>query len=241
MLMMSEVIKISTLDVVPDEKSVMLLQGIPLSNKPPENAQELFAAAKDVYRECVQPAGIMKEIQHEEFQDVYKGQSLNAEHSPVPKIAAKANGLALFAVTLGQVVHDKINELFEAKELALGSMLDSAASAGAEKAADMVEIKFLESLRTRSMVGKGTVVMRYSPGYCGWHVSGQRKLFEYLKPEQIGIKLRDSFLMEPLKSVSGVMIAGTIDIHFIHDDYSFCGECETHSCQDRIKMLMGRT
>jgi len=119
-------------------------------------------------------------------------------------------------------------------------MLDSVASAGVEKAADIVETKFLESLMTKGTVDKETVVMRYSPGYCGWHVSGQRKLFEYLKPSRIGIVLRDSFLMEPLKSVSGVLIAGKKEIHIFEDNYPFCSECETHSCQERIRALLDR-
>ena len=238
---MGEVVEISIRGVMPGEKSVMLLQGIPLSKKPPENAKELFLVARDIYRECVHPAGIMKDISQEEFQDVYNGQSLNAENTPVPKIAMRADGLALFAVTLGQTVHDKINELFESKELALGSMLDAVASAGAEKAADIGETRFLQSLMTRGVVDKEAVVMRYSPGYCGWHVSGQRRLFEYLKPERVGITLRDSFLMEPLKSVSGVFIAGKKEIHVIEDSYPFCKECETHSCQERIEALLEGT
>ena len=238
---MSELIEISTRDVMPAEKSVMLLQGIPSSRRTSENVKQLFLLARSMLGKFVQPVGIMKDIPQKTFHDVYKGQSFNAENTPVPEIARHADGLALFAVTLGRGVHDKINELFESKELALASMLDSFASAGVEKAADIVETRFLESLTARGIVGKGTVVMRYSPGYCGWHVSGQGKLFEYLKPSRIGITLRDSFLMEPLKSVSGVLIAGRKEIHVFEDNYPFCNECETHSCQERIQVLLGKT
>jgi hypothetical protein len=76
--------------------------------------------------------------------------------------------------------------------------------------------------------------LRYSPGYCGWHISGQRKLFDFLKPETIGISLRESHLMEPLKSVSGVVIVGPAGIHAFQDEYPFCERCKTHGCRERI-------
>jgi len=239
--MKSKIIRISVRDVIPDEKDVMMLQGIPSNKKPSKNAKQLFLTAKDIFRKCVHPAGITKDISLQDFQNIYKGESLNENGTPVPEIAKKADGLALFAVTLGQAVHDKISELFESKELALGSMLDSVASAAAEKAADALETGFLRSLITKGMVDKKAVIMRYSPGYCGWHVSGQRKLFDYLQPDRIGIMLRDSFLMEPLKSVSGVLIAGKKEIHIIEDSYPFCSECKTHSCRERIEALLDRT
>ena len=234
---MDEIIEISTSDVVPDEQSVMQLQGIPASREPPENARQLFRAALVIYQDCAHPAGILKQILEREFMEIYKGESLNEQNTPVPGIAARARALALFAVTLGHAVHDRISGLFGGKELALGSMLDSCASIGAEKAADLVEVCFVNSLIGKGLVNEECVAMRYSPGYCGWHVSGQKKLFDYLKPERIGMKLRESYLMEPLKSVSGVIIAGKREIHIIEDNYPFCSECETHSCQERMKML----
>ena len=44
-------------------------------------------------------------------------------------------------------------------------------------------------------------------------MSGQRALFACLQPEAIGVTLNASCLMDPLKSVSGVLAAGPADIH----------------------------
>jgi hypothetical protein len=44
--------------------------------------------------------------------------------------------------------------------------------------------------------------------------------------------------MTPLKSISGVLITGKKEIHVIEDDYPFCSQCKTHSCQQRIKALL---
>ena len=76
-----------------------------------------------------------------------------------------------------------------------------------------------------------SAVLAYSPGHRGWHVSGQRALFAALSPEEIGITLNSSCLMQPLKSVSGVLVAGHPDVHDFDDDFPFCSECSTRDCR----------
>jgi hypothetical protein len=116
-------------------------------------------------------------------------------------------------------------------------MLDSAASAAADRLAGLAEDRFEHRLCERGCVTEATGVLRYSPGYCGWDISGQRKLFAFLHPDRIGLTLRDSFLMEPLKSVSGLIIAGPRNIHDRPDTYPFCDRCETHGCRKRFRAL----
>jgi hypothetical protein len=82
--------------------------------------------------------------------------------------------------------------------------------------------------------GQGSTLLRYSPGYCGWDITGQRALFAALHPEEIGIRLNESCLMEPVKSISGVMVAGPAEIHEFNNDYPFCSECRTKDCRRRI-------
>jgi hypothetical protein len=43
--------------------------------------------------------------------------------------------------------------------------------------------------------------------------------------------------MTPLKSVSGVLVAGDKEIHRFKPKYPFCKVCQTHSCLQRMKML----
>ncbi|MCP4153380.1 MAG: hypothetical protein GY757_36975 [bacterium] len=81
-------------------------------------------------------------------------------------------------------------------------------------------------------------VLNYSPGYCGWHISGKGKLFEKLKPGSIGIRLNESYLMSPLKSISGVLTAGEQAIHRFDNNYPFCKQCRTYSCRERLKKTL---
>lgn len=234
---MKEIVEISVNDVKPDREDVLKTQGIPLVNEPPEKVQKLFKRAMDLFLEFAQPIGIISDISIPEFEAVYYGEGLNEKTTPLEKIFKKAGSLALFALTIGEKVSQRIDELFEVNEFALGSMLDSVASDGTERAADIVENRFSELLSKNDEITPSTGILRYSPGYCGWHMSGQKKLFEFLHPENIGVTLLDSYLMKPLKSISGVMVVGDREIHNFEDSYPFCYQCLTHSCRNRIKEL----
>ena len=83
----------------------------------------------------------------------------------------------------------------------------------------------------------GGAVLSYSPGYCGWHISAQQKLFQYLRPGDIDISLNDSYLMTPLKSVSGVLVAGRKEIHYFDNSYPFCQDCKVESCLERMERV----
>ncbi len=48
----------------------------------------------------------------------------------------------------------------------------------------------------------------YSPGYCGWNICEQEKLFAFFPGQPCGISLSASFLMSPVKSISGFIGLG---------------------------------
>lgn len=73
---------------------------------------------------------------------------------------------------------------------------------------------------------------RFSPGYCGWHVSQQPRLFSLFEEKTpCGIELTDSCLMLPVKSVSGVIGVGP-DVRYL--PYT-CGICDMKMCYKRRK------
>ena len=65
-------------------------------------------------------------------------------------------------------------------------------------------------------------MLRYSPGYCGWHITGQKMLHENLQSRDIGITLTEAFSMKPMKSMSGVIISFKPSIHDFNNNYPFC-------------------
>jgi hypothetical protein len=231
---MKKIIEIPTSDLRINIPDVLQIQGIPSSKEPSQKVVALFSNAKEIFCKHVRPIGIISNISKSEFETVYYGEALNENETPLDTIFRKADHLALFALTVGEEVSRKITTLFEIREFALASMLDAIASIGVEKAADRIEANFFHLIIQKGKPSPASAIVRYSPGYCGWHVSGQKKLFAFLHPEEIGITLLDSYLMKPLKSVSGVVVAGNREIHCFKDTYPFCEQCTSRSCRSRM-------
>ncbi len=228
---MNKIISFKIKDIQPEKDIVFKEFGIPKIDFVSEKIQRLYSEAIKIFREKLKPLAIYSEISKEEFEIILKGEGNNSAETPVEQIFPKADNLSLFALTMGKEVSEKIETLFKENDFALGSMLDNIASLAADNAVKKLEILNTEKHR---MHRKEILTLAYSPGYCGWDISGQKKLFGFLHPEKIGITLNDSFLMIPLKSVSGVLIAGKKSIHKFKNNFSFCSLCKTKSCLERM-------
>ncbi len=237
---MNETTTFSAESVLPDKHTVFANQGIPTQTRAREETESLYSSALSLLPRLVSPQGIIAPISKTDFAEVYQGEGRNEPSTPVGDIFEQAHWLALFAVTIGPEISSEIARLFGSNDFALGCMLDSAASAAADRLSDLAEGRYLETHSTKEPTPSDMTVMKYSPGYCGWHISGQKKLFEFLDPGQIGVSLGESFLMQPLKSVSGVIIAGPREIHDFQDSYTFCSECRGHDCRQRLAARLAK-
>ena len=229
---MSIVLEISVDEILPDALAILAQQGVP---DHAAGMAELLAVAEDARDElaaALAPSGVLEKVDQSEFAEIYSGQGYNDPETPLPLIFPLAEKLSLFAVTCGQAVGERIRDLFLANDYPLGAALDAGASLAADQAAKVAQDKFTEMLESPAGV------MRYSPGYCGWHVSGQKALFARLGSVNAGITLSESCLMQPLKSVSGVIVAGLPEIHRFANDYPFCSACTGKECRDRIEAVL---
>jgi cobalamin-dependent methionine synthase I len=86
---------------------------------------------------------------------------------------------------------------------------------------DLMEKRFGEEDRT--------VTFRFSPGYCDWPVTQQKKLFNIFDTKEIDVELLDSCLMKPRKSVSGVFGITPQE----SESYNPCRDCPTRRCESR--------
>lgn len=223
--------------IVPSPDDVLRAQGIPDPASVKPRTTELARQALSVFMVMAQPNTLVMEITPEDFETVYEGHGENAEPTPLTAITPRADNLALFAVTIGDTICQEIARQFEVSDYAQAAMLDAAASEGTERLANELEQCYRDYLRNDNRFESSCTTMPFSPGYCGWHISAQRKLFDTLQPEEIAVYLNDSFLMQPLKSISGVIIAGPKEIFEFDDDFEFCRDCRTRSCRDRIEAL----
>ena len=236
-------------DTAPTVASILAAQGIPAASSaagvptPGYDAQrrarsrQLAQQAISLYRDQAAPRGLVDELTGAEFEPLLTPHAV--EDNPLRHIYPDASALALYAVTVGEPVSELIDRLFEADDFALASMLDSVASQAAELAGQALKAQWRVHLLTTGRLQPSSGIMEFSPGYCGWQVAAQRPLFGRLRPAEIGILLNASCLMQPLKSVSGVLIAGEKEIFMFDPDFEFCRGCEARACIDRINGLVG--
>ena len=228
---MPEIINPLINEVLPSKEDVLKFQDVKNINEVSDILIDSLDSAMTLLKEESKPIAIIEECSKSDFKDIYLGEGENAVDSPLPNIVKKAEKLHLFAVTIGENVSEEINKHFNQNEFPIGSFIDSGASLTADNIVGVLENRVQVTFPNRSST------LAYSPGYCGWHVSGQKMLFQFLKPNKIGITLNDSCLMIPLKSVSGVLVSGPSDIHIFDNNYSFCEECTTYSCKIRMKSI----
>ncbi|MCU0473924.1 MAG: hypothetical protein MUC93_11280 [Bacteroidales bacterium] len=80
------------------------------------------------------------------------------------------------------------------------------------------------------MIGAGKkITNRFSPGYCGWNVAEQKKLFKLMDDNYCGIRLTPSSLMDPVKSMSGIIGIG---VNVKRNPYT-CSLCDKKDCFHR--------
>lgn len=234
---MRQTIDIPLAAVVPTEGAVLRGMGVPDGHDQGPLVVALVERALGELRERAEPRGTVAEIDADQFAAIYEGAGDNDVPSPLAGIFPRAETLTLFAVTLGASLSERVSALFDEDELALAATLDSAASEATELGGVYLDGIVLAAARADGRLSEAARLLRYSPGYCGWNLTGQRALFEALRPEEIDIKLTENYLMEPVKSISGVMVAGPPEIHDFEDNFDFCKLCTTHDCRRRIREL----
>lgn len=115
-----------------------------------------------------------------------------------------ASQIALFICTAGQIFTDLSHVYQQSGDFLEAFVVESIGSATVENAMDKIQI----ALEIQMAEEGRKITNRYSPGYCEWHLSGQRDLFSYLDEQTTGVCLNDSCLMQPIKSVSGIIGIG---------------------------------
>jgi hypothetical protein len=234
---MKGILPLDPIRAAPHRDVVLRRQGVPEGHQVSDQVDALVERAMVLYESLAEARGIVSSISLSDFEEVFAGEGENDLPAPLPQIVEKADGLALFAATVGDPVSRKIEELFKENDPATACMLDGIASDRAETAATLLSEAFLNSLVREGAADEKSRALPYSPGYCGWHISGQKKLFSFLGPGTIDISLNSSYLMSPIKSVSGVLVVGHPDIHDFDNDFDFCLDCATWECRPRIASL----
>jgi hypothetical protein len=224
-------------DARPERNEVLSAQGLPAAHELPERLRPLLEEAFREFDAHAEPRAIANEVSLSDLDDLLDGFDGPVEETVIGQVYPRGEAFALYVATLGAPLAQRIQEMFATNDLGRGWMLDAVASSGADRLSDLLSVRFEEELARNGIAPR---VLPYSPGYCGWTVRGQRNLFARLGPGAIGVTLNDSCLMTPIKSVSGVLVAGPGEIHRFRPTFDFCNDCKTHACGARMASVLQR-
>jgi len=134
----------------------------------------------------------------------------------------KSDSVAVFLCTAGPEIGNLSRNAMKDGDLLTGYIYDVIGSEVVEAAVDRMQDNLLKEMLS---AGK-KITNRYSPGYCGWDVAEQQKLFQLMPDNFCGVRLNDSSLMDPEKSVSGFIGIGE---NVRYNPYT-CGLCDMKDC-----------
>jgi hypothetical protein len=143
-----------------------------------------------------------------QFQTVSKTVSINTLEFGIEKIVynqlKKCESIAVFLCTAGPQIGIRSRLMMQEKDYLKGYIYDIIGSEIAEAAADLMQTDLEKNINDQGY----KITNRYSPGYCGWSVAEQHKLFRLIPGNFCGINLTESALMDPVKSISGFIGIG---------------------------------
>jgi hypothetical protein len=139
----------------------------------------------------------------------------------VTKELRNATSAAFFICTAGEGISRRSQDLLKCDNPVLGYVFDLLGSMIVESATDLLQAEIKQMALSEGL----QITNRYSPGYCKWSVADQHKLFSFFPPNCCGIRLTDSALMHPIKSVSGIIGLGA-DVSFREYTCNLCSQVD---------------
>lgn len=143
------------------------------------------------------------------------GNSITRHLSPCEKVLC-------IAVTVGEEIENEVTRRFSADKYVESILLDAAATAAVEQAADALELAiapqiFKDGYKMRS---------RFSPGYGDWALDNQEKFFEITGAKEIGMSLSSAMMLIPRKSITAIIGLEKNKSDVANASEKICSTCE---------------
>ena len=116
----------------------------------------------------------------------------------------KSESIAVLLSTAGEDTAARGRQANMEGDLLRGFVYDVIGSEIVEAAAELMQNDLDEIMAPAGLL----TTNRFNPGYCGWNVTEQHKLFRLMADNYCGIRLTESALMDPVKSGSGFIGIG---------------------------------
>lgn len=138
------------------------------------------------------------------------------------------NYLAFGLSTIGNNLEDKVAELFAKNEYPKAIALDAVGTVASKFLSNYVKSLVCQEAKEQ----KFQTTKYFNPGSGDWNINQQKIIFQIIPADKIGIKLTESYMMVPKKSLSWVIGIGKEIIIPSKGDDS-CKICLAENCQFR--------
>jgi len=169
---------------------------------------------------------VIRDVERVEGARVFLGDVV-FESRIIAKLMRRCQKAAIFAVTIGGLLERKVQQLAKEGRVLDAAIVDAVGSEAAERAAAAVQKRVSEIANAQGL----GISLRFSPGYCDWDIRQQAMVFRALNGRSAGIRLTDSCLMVPRKSISGVI--GMSPHGGELEGWSPCKTCKQRNCPGR--------
>jgi hypothetical protein len=181
----SSVRRLDGLPIRIPERKIMFRLGYKKRDAPVNHAvTEMIKEQEARLDSLLRPAVLYRILDYEE-----------TNRHPVFEGAAK---VALCLCTIGEDLERSSAELIKDNEMLRGFILDSFGSEAAEETAIQADRIIAQEARDMGLWPS----KRFSPGYGIWDIREQTYVFATLPAAEIGVRLTDTYMMVPRKSVS---------------------------------------
>jgi hypothetical protein len=143
---------------------------------------------------------------------------------PIAGFLRPARRVAAFVVTVGDEIERLSDEQLRRGSRLEGYVLNSIGSAAADAAVDaLADIIYFEEANPEE-----ALTPPFSPGYCGLPLEEQISVFAIVNAKAVGVRLLPTMIMQPLKSISGLIgigISDDVEAHGVP-----CQWCDLTTC-----------
>ncbi len=146
-------------------------------------------------------AGRRISIKEKSFSNIVLSNSVVFESKNLSKMIGDCEEIILMGATAGEDVIESIREDAEANQLTRGVVLDAVASEMVDASLDWIVDYFNRELRREN---KRLTKSRFSAGYGDFILENQKKIYDVLEFERIGVKINENYILMPEKSVTAV-------------------------------------
>ena len=173
----------------------------------------------EVFNSLIRPYRIISDFMLGKGCMLLEGHSFVCGQKVVDALAG-SECIAVFAMTIGSGVSDLYAQYTSESDYLSAYWCDLLANHAVNRVMDNLK----ETIRN-SYAGS-CITSNWGPGYCGWLLDEQRDLLALLPKGNRCVELTDAMLMQPSKSLSGVIGIGKEVVY--HE--SGCADCILENC-----------